>query len=41
MDQIHEPSGKLSAARAASDPRAIAKSPHRAPAGNTFSGFIR
>ena len=41
VDQIHEPSGRLAAASAASEPRIIAKSPHRAPAGNTFWGFIR
>src|SRR5207245_2922696 len=42
VDQIHDPSGRRDAASAASSvpARAAAKSPQRAPSGNTFIGFI-
>ena len=43
MDQIHEPSGRAAASALASpEPAAAtAKSPHRAPSGSTFPGFMR
>src|SRR5205085_5133378 len=41
LDQIHDPSGSDSTTRWTSEPRAAAWSPHFAPSGRTFWGFIR